>query len=180
MSFSIKLTSIIMAVLLASLALISYLGYATTTRIMESAIRRELETDAFHAMNKIDRLLFERQADMAVLCQDSALCARSSTPALITERLKDYRAKYKVYSSLSFFSLDHIMIADTSGKDIGKRHDGMEYWRELKIDKDFVSGVAPSSVEAGRLFISQRWLGTEAGHPSGSSHRRCPSIPSTP
>jgi len=124
MSFSVKLTSIIMAVLLASFALISFLGYATTNRIMESSIRRELEAYAFHAMNKIDRLLFERQGDMAVLSQDSVLCARSSTPALITERLRDYQSKNKVYSSLSFFNLDHILVADTSDKDIGERYRG--------------------------------------------------------
>ncbi|MHB8881006.1 MAG: ATP-binding protein [Thermodesulfovibrionales bacterium] len=137
MKFSTKLSSFVMIVL-ACFGVMGYVDYRAETKILEAQIREKLEDQAYHTMDKIDRMLFERYADMKVLASDPLIVSKSSTPEMITKRLKDYQERYLFYASLSFFDLNRVWIADTSGAKIGRQHPFTEYWPGIAEGKDFV------------------------------------------
>ena len=90
-------------------------------------------------LDTIDRTLFERFAAMKVLSTDSIISSPESTPKQITARLIEYRNEYKTYTSLSFFDLNRIRIADTSGMEIGKQHKSTLYFQNT-LDNEPASG----------------------------------------
>ncbi|TAN39522.1 MAG: sensor histidine kinase [Nitrospirae bacterium] len=137
MKFSTKLTSFILIVL-ACFGVMGYVNYRAETKILEAQIREKLEDQAYHTMDKIDRMLFERYADMKVLASDPLIVSKSSTPEMITKRLKDYQERYLFYASLSFFDLNRVRIADTSGAKIGRQNPFTGYWPGIAEGKDFV------------------------------------------
>ena len=122
MRFKTKLTAIFSAIVLSIGILISYYVYASNLTALEIQIRQRLEEKAFHTMDQIDRMLFERFADIRVLATDPVITSKESTPREIAKRLIEYRNMYKTYVCLSFFDLDRIRIADTSGLGLGKQH----------------------------------------------------------
>ena len=147
MKFATRLSIMITALFLTSFCAFFYLVYTSTTAIVEQNARERLEGQAFQIIDKIDRTLFERFADMSVLATDTVLGSRTSTPLQITQRLSQYREKYRIYSSLSFFSMDRVRIADTSGNDIGKQHALTPYWQEIADGKDMVMTITESRTE---------------------------------
>jgi len=144
MKFSTKLSIIITTLFLVSLCAMFYLGYTSTTGIVEQNVRERLEGQAFQIIDKIDRTLFERFADMSVLASDPVIRSRTSTPGQITQRLGEYQKHYRSYSSLSFFNMRRMRIADTLGKDIGKQHALTAYWREIGAGRDMVMTITES------------------------------------
>lgn len=130
MKLSSKITFISSGIILLIGAAISYLVYTSNIASLETHIEDRLKNQAFHTMDKLDRMLFERHGDIKTLSTDPVLISRTSTPKQITEKLMAYKNNYKVYISLSFFDLNRIRIADTSGKDIGKQHTFSEYWKK--------------------------------------------------
>jgi len=137
MKFQAKLI-LFFSVLLLVFLTIGFIGYRSETKALEGQIREKLEGQAYHTLDKIDRMLFERYADMKVLSSDPVLVSRSSTPEKITERLKEYQNNYKAYASLSFFDLKRVRTADTSGWNIGKQHPFTEYWPGIAEGREFV------------------------------------------
>ncbi len=144
MKFSVKLTVFFSAIILTIGAITSYLEYSLNLRQLKGQIEDEIEERAFHTMDKIDIIFYERYADMKALASDSVISSRSSTPRQITERLMEYQKTNKFYASLSFFDLNRIMIADTTGKDIGKQHPLEGYWKDISEGKDFIVTVHKS------------------------------------
>lgn len=87
---------------------------------------------AYQTMTNIDhRILFERQVDLMAIATDPIISSRDSTPQQITKKLIEYRNICKTYISLSFFNLDRIRIADTTGMDIGKKDFHYNYWNDV-------------------------------------------------
>jgi signal transduction histidine kinase/CheY-like chemotaxis protein len=64
--------------------------------------------------------------------------SRSHTPAQVEERLRSHLREPGFYGSLSFFTMDRVRVADTSGKFLGKQRDFVEYWRDIAAGKEFV------------------------------------------
>jgi PAS domain S-box-containing protein len=145
MKFSTRLSLLITTVFLVSFCLMAYLGYSTTTNMLEQRIREQLEDHAFHSMDTIDRMFFERYGDLRILRADQLLRSKSATPEQIAERLKQYLDSYKIYSSLSLFDLKRIRIADTSGRNIGEQDALTEYWKDIADGRDLVMKVAESA-----------------------------------
>ncbi len=174
MKFSTKLAALFSMILLSIFAIIGYLGYTSSTGILEDQIRDKLEDHAFHTMDKIDRMLFERYVDMRILAADPIVRTRSSTPQQITDRLSEYQAEYKLYASLSFFDPNRIRIADTSGKDIGKQHSFTEYWPGIKEGRDFVMVVTESSSLKKVVFYFATVVKDKGGNPFGVVVSRMP------
>src|SRR3989338_8915949 len=131
MKFAIKLSVLFSVILVVFGIVIASFVYIQNIKILEGEIIHGLEDEAFHTMSKIDRTLYERYADIQMIASDSIISSRSSSPEKITERLIEYRNIRKSYSSLSFFDLNRIRIADTAGLDIGKQHLIVGYWEDV-------------------------------------------------
>ena len=97
MKFTAKLTALFSAIILIIGAIASYLVYSSDLKKLEEQICRKTEERAFHIMDKIDRMLFERRADIRALADDPILRSRTSTQKQITEKLKKYQYRYKAY-----------------------------------------------------------------------------------
>lgn len=174
MKFSTKLTALSLGIVLVSSLVIAYFGNKLTTRILEDQIREKLEDHAFHVMDSIDRMLFERYANMTMLATDPIISSRASTPNQITERLTAYLKNYKFYASLSMFDLNRIRIADTSGDNIGKQHPFTEYWPGIAEGRGFVMVVTESQTLKKVIFYFASIVKDKNGNPFGVVVSRMP------
>lgn len=174
MKFSTRLSIVITALFLAGFCAMFYLGYTSTIGIMEANVRERLEGQAYQIIDKIDRMLFERIADMNVLAGDPVLRSRTATPRLITQRLAEYRDKYGMYSSLSFFDMNRVRIADTSGNDIGKRHALTAYWQKIDNGGDSVMTVVESQTTKSVVFHFVKTVNDAQGRRIGVIAARMP------
>lgn len=138
MKFSAKLTALSTAIFLVSCSVVTYFVYTSSTRVLEEQIKDKLEDQAFHTMDKIDRMLFERYTDIKSLASDEVIKSRKSSPEQITRKLTDFKNAYKDYASISFFDMNRIRLADTSGIDIGEQHAFNGYWPAIDVDREFV------------------------------------------
>lgn len=143
MKFATKLTALFSVVILGTGVLIAYFVYATNVRQVESLIRDRLQNQAFHTLAKVDLMFFERYGDIKTIADDPVVSSAGSTPAQITRRLISYRDNYK-YESISFFNLNRVRLADTSGKELGKQHPLAGYWKDLEAGKDSAINIAGS------------------------------------
>lgn len=138
MKFSTKLTFFSLGIVLFAALAISYAVSTTNIKIIEKQIEVSFEGLALHTMDMIDRMLFERLADIEMMAIDPVLSSQDSTPEAITKRLIDFRDNYKTYVSLSFFDLNRVRIADTAGLHLGKQHEVVQ-WTIDSIDNGIVS-----------------------------------------
>jgi signal transduction histidine kinase/ActR/RegA family two-component response regulator len=131
MRFAGKLILLMLAIVLVIIIVVSYFAYHSSNQIMENEIKSNLENVASNATDNIDRILFDRYADIEMIAAGPILSSRNSTPNQITERMIQYRNMYKYYISLSFFDLGGVRIADSDGLGIGKIIDrSSRYWKE--------------------------------------------------
>jgi len=149
MKFSTKLTVFILAILTLVGTTITGYVYYSNLKMLEKEITARLEELAFDKMDKIDRNLYERYSNIQMMATDPIISSRNSTPAQITKRLVEYRNTYKSYVSLSFFDLNKIRIADTSGVDIGQQHLHRKYLDEALQGKISVASVISTSFSIG-------------------------------
>src|SRR3990170_3704391 len=152
MKYSTKLTVLFSSIILIIGAITSYLVYSSDRKNLEEQIKEKTQERAFHTMDKIDRMLFERRADIKALAAEPILRSRTSTPKQITEIFKKYQDRYKAYTSLSFFNLNRIVIADTIENNIGKQHQFTEYWPEIAESRDFVMVISESQLAKTTVF----------------------------
>ena len=131
MKFFTKLMLLAFTIIVITGTTIYYFVYTSNIKTLEAEIKDRLEDQAFHIMDKIDRVLYERRADIQIVATDPIISSRDSNPRQITERLIKFRNIYKTYISLSFFDLNRIRIADTAGLDIGRQHPIEIYWKDL-------------------------------------------------
>ncbi len=144
MRFATKLAIMIIGIIVTFAVVVFYFVYSSSTKALEHQITDKLEVTAFHIMGKIDRMMFERYADIQIIASDPIISSKGSTPRQIRERLAVFRDYYKTYSSISFFGLNRVRITCTSGLDIGKQHSLEGYWKNALIDKGFVMDVSRS------------------------------------
>ena len=135
MKFSAKLSILLLSFTIGVAAIVSFVAYTLSHKALEKQIHQELQSYAAGTLDTIDRTLFERIAGMKVLSTDLIISSPESTPKQITARLIEYRNKYKTYASLSFFDLNRIRIADTSGMKIGEQHSLTSYLQDALDDK---------------------------------------------
>jgi signal transduction histidine kinase len=174
MKFTTKLTVLFSAIILIIGAIASYLVYSSNLKKLEEQINKKTEERAFHIMDKIDRMLFERRADIKALAAEQILRSRTSTPKQITEIFKKYQDRYKAYTSLSFFNLNRIVIADTIENNIGKQHQFTEYWPEIAEGRDFVMLISESQLAKATVFYFASIVKDKNGFPFGVVVARMP------
>lgn len=168
MKFKTKLTFFTLSIILLVALVVSYVLYTTNIKIIEDQIKENFENLALNTMDMVDRMLFERLANIKMMAVDPVISSKDSGPEAITKRLIAFRDNYKTYISISFFDLNRIRIADTSGLHLGKEHKEIEWARDV-FDNPIVSAArdirfsestkqpviyfsAPVKDEAGKIF----------------------------
>jgi signal transduction histidine kinase/DNA-binding response OmpR family regulator len=120
MNFTTKLLLLSLGSMLGvSLPLYLFLSY-TSSQALEHEIKTRLYGQAVHTVDKLDRMLFERRADMQLLANTLVNVVTTATPEQITQILLAHRRHYKAYYSLSFYDIHHTRIADTAGFSLGR------------------------------------------------------------
>ncbi|WP_353572290.1 ATP-binding protein [Candidatus Albibeggiatoa sp. nov. BB20] len=123
MKFSNKILLLFLGFLLGIGTLLSLFLYNTATRATELEIKAHLYARAVYGIDKIDRLLFERSADINAMAKDPYILANitdSENVDLLTLRLLHYRNTYKFYFAISIYDHNQAKIADTSSLNIGQ------------------------------------------------------------
>jgi PAS domain S-box-containing protein len=122
MKFSNKILLLFLGSLLGIASFMSFFLYNAATNTTEQEIRAHLQARAVYGIDKIDRLLFERAADVQAMATDPYIVANANTDNtdLLTLRLLHYRNTYKFYLSISIYDKNQAKIADTSGLNIGQ------------------------------------------------------------
>lgn len=131
MSFSKKLTLLMLGINFIIVLATSYFGYLSSLDILEKQIRDRLTDEVSCVMDEIDRVMFERYGDIKIIANDPVISSKESSPEQITRRLIEYRNQSRTYASLSFFTFNRIRVADTSGFRIGEQHPMAIYWKDV-------------------------------------------------
>jgi len=119
MNFTSKLLFLSLgSVLGVAIPLYLFFSYSSS-QALEQEIQARLHGQAVHTMDKLDRMLFERRADMQSLANMISSMV-TPTPKQITQHLLAHRRFYKAYYSLSFYDTQRIKIADTAGLSLGQ------------------------------------------------------------
>ncbi len=174
MRFATKLTLLFSGILLVFFAAVIYVGYTSNRGSIETRVKDKMEDLAFHTMDKVDRFLYERYSDIKIIATDPLISSRSSSPIQITARMKEYLKEHEDYASMSFFGLDRVRVADTSDKDIGKRHPFTEFWpgiskgADLVVDASFSESLEEATVHFAAVVKDK------AGKPFGVVVSRVP------
>jgi HAMP domain-containing protein len=155
MNFSLKLSIFLLVLIITTGALVSFIAYQISSKTLESRMVHSLEEQFALKMELIDRNLSERKSDIKAFASDPIVSSRNSTPMQITKRMIEFRNAYNRYVSLSFFDLNRVRIADTSGLDVGEQHLFISYWKNPAIDKVFCMHVSKSlSIEQIVIYFS--------------------------
>lgn len=138
MKFSTKLLLLYLGFTIGiTLPICTFLYYANT-EITQKQITQNLRERAAHIMDKIDRMMFERVADISVLAENPFFLDNQRKPSEIAQFLLTYHHHYKVYISLSFFDQQRIRIADSTGLSLGLPAENSR-WIEDVFDKGIIS-----------------------------------------
>jgi len=135
MKFSLKLFILMMGMISGIIFVLSYFIYTMNTRLLESNIIAQLGDQAYQTILVIDRILFERVADMKMIVNDPIIKNPASTPGEISERLIQYRNQYPIYASLSYYDLNRIRLADTAKIHIGDKDALNGFWWDIMQGK---------------------------------------------
>jgi len=167
MRFSNKLYIVMVGLMSGIILVLSYFIYTTGTRLLESNIIIQLEDRANQTILVIDRILYERVADLKMIVTDPIIKNPASTPGEIGERLIQYRNQYPLYASFSYYDLDRIRLADTAKIHIGDKDALNGYWwdimqgklstaSDIRIDEDLKIPVlyfaAPVKIQTGETI----------------------------
>ncbi len=144
MKFAIKLAIALLTAILLFGAIGTYAVYTTSTKILEAEVADNLQDTALNTMETLDRFMYERTADIRIMASAPIMRSRNSTPEEITKRLIEYRNIYGSYISISFFDMNMVRIADTSGMDIGVQHPLPGYWEDVLAGKIIAGKIAES------------------------------------
>ena len=133
MKIGVKFNILLLSIVLGLSAFFVFYVYQTVENILIGHLYGQLQNDTFHIMDKLDRFLFERHADVQIIAQDPVLVANDTNAQRITQRLIEYRNTFGAYASITFYDKNRVSIADTSGIDIGKTHSFTNYWPDITV-----------------------------------------------
>ncbi len=141
MKFATKLTSIVTGIVLAVGLIASYCVYLANVKILEKQIICRYQEQSINTLDKLDRMLFEKVADIKTLAMSPVFTHTCFTKKDTTKQLREYRDHYKAYITLSFCDMNRIKLADTYGLDIGKQQRLNHCWDEILKGKDAALAV---------------------------------------
>lgn len=141
MKFATKLTLLFSGLFLALCAFITHTVTSSSSAAFEKFVTNQMESRALEGMDKIDKVFFERLADMEMMASEPLFKSKNLSPKLVTERLEDLWREGDSYISLSFFDASRKRIADTLGQDIGEIHSPSKYWPGIESGRGSVIGM---------------------------------------
>ena len=146
MKFSHKITLVFALFLMTTLGFFCFWVYHKGYEMRKIKLEEEFQADATRLTGTLDKSLYERFIDLKNITQDPVLRSPDSTPRQIAERLEDFRNNAKLYISISFFDMDNVRIADTSGLEIGTKTDQEALLRDALSGREYVMnlGFSPS------------------------------------
>ena len=144
MKFTSKIIGLFLGLFLFSAVFIIYFVYDANIKILTQEITNRLEDQTYHTMDKIDRMLYERYTEITTLANDPVISSKTSNPVRISEKLKQYIDQNKRYVSLSFFDMNRVRIADTTGERIGEQHKLEDYWIDISNGRNFTVDIHQS------------------------------------
>ena len=175
MKLTAKLTVIILTIVMFFGMVLTTFVYRANLKTLEKDITDRFKDMTFHIMDKIDRSLYERYSNIQIIASDPIVSARTSTPEQITKRLIEYRNTFKTYSSLSFFDLNRIRIADISRLNIGKQHPMVGYWEDVLAGKiSAASDIRVAEELHAPVIYFAAPVKDRSGHPFGVVVARVP------
>jgi hypothetical protein len=139
MKLLLKVTLIVIAIWLLAGLIILGVTWHSNQGTLNTDVKQNLQQMAFNNMDKIDRMISERKADLESFATDPIITSRESSPQQITERLIEFRDIQKRYASLSFFDLNRVRIADTSGLSLGKQDSVFKEWDTVLQGKSSIA-----------------------------------------
>ncbi len=156
MKFATKLTFIVTGIVSGVGLAASYCVYIANVNVLENQIARRYKEQSINTVDKLDRMLFERVADIKVLARLPVFTHKYFTEKDITKQLIEYRNSYKTYISLSFFDMNRIRLVDTYGLGIGKQQRLSPCWEEISKDKDFAIDIyVPETLQVPVICLMQ-------------------------
>jgi serine phosphatase RsbU (regulator of sigma subunit) len=142
MNIYVKLTILCLSLVLFTGASLYYVANDESQQKLKYEIAANIVQQCDYTMNSIDRFIYERLYDIHVIAADPIFTDSATTPEKIGKRLKELKKVSPIYSSLSFFNINRVRIADTENKNIGKTHALVTYWELISKGQDEVVDIS--------------------------------------
>lgn len=144
MKFSTKITLLVACIVIAISMTGAYFIYTSNVATLEDEIKGNLKNIAVLSIDRVDRIFYEKLLAIKLLADDPVLRSKTSAPADIAGRLKRFKELETSFVSVSYFDMNRVRLADTSGKDVGLAHPLVNYWKDMSVGKDFTMDVSES------------------------------------
>lgn len=142
MNIYVKLTLLCLGLVLFTGASLYFVANEESQQKLKEEISAHIVAQCDYTMNSIDRFLYERLQDIHLIANDPIFRDTVVTPTQITQRLLEYKRISTLYNSISYFNINRIRIADTEGKNIGKQHALMNYWKRINQGEEEVIDIS--------------------------------------
>ncbi len=133
-----------MSLVLFTGASLYYVANEESQQKLKEEIAANIVQQCNYTMNSIDRFLYERLQDIHLIAGDPVFQDTASTNAQINQRLRELKKVSPVYSSISYFDMNRVRLADTEGKNLGKQHALINYWNKISEGEDEVIDISYS------------------------------------
>ncbi|SFF50497.1 SpoIIE family protein phosphatase [Thermoflexibacter ruber] len=152
MNIYVKLTLLCLGLVLFTGASLYFVANEESQQKLKEEISAHIVAQCDYTMNSIDRFLYERLQDINLIASDPIFRDTSATPTQITQRLLEYKRISTLYNSISYFDIRRIRIADTEGKNIGKQHTLINYWKRINQGEEEVIDISFSESLSTNVF----------------------------
>ncbi|MCU0389726.1 MAG: SpoIIE family protein phosphatase [Thermoflexibacter sp.] len=142
MNIYVKLTILCLSLVVFTGVPLYFVSTEESQQKLKDEISMHIVAQCDYTMNSIDRFLYERIQDIHVIANDPVFRDTASSPKSITLRLQEVKKLSSLYNSISYFDMERVRIADTEGKNIGRRHALINYWRKIQQGEDDVIDVS--------------------------------------
>jgi signal transduction histidine kinase len=135
-----SLLVLVISLTTASIIVTAFIATQNFTKTIKSAVLENLDTQSVGSMDKINRLMFERVADIHLLSIDKILGNSKLTLAEKMNYLRAVEEAYKTYGSISIYDMNGRKIGDTRNVLIGINESQMPFFEhairgEIYYDK---------------------------------------------
>ncbi len=115
--------------------------YFASTELTKNQIAAHLHERGMHTMDKIDRILFERFADIQTIAKGLTPIISENSIKQIKSYLLFYKTNYQIYHSLAFFDAKKQKVVDTFGLSFVDEVEKNPLWMQEVYDKGIVSAA---------------------------------------
>ncbi|MBF0146813.1 MAG: cache domain-containing protein [Magnetococcales bacterium] len=148
-SLLVTLTCVVMA----------WLAYSSISNTLVAKVLDRFRERSTNRMLSIDNMLHYNLVNTQVIAGDPLFCTPAPPAQKVAARLISYRNLFKIYLSISYFSNDGVLLADTSGLGIGQPVDPQsppgKHWPQV-LDGTFTHGAGHSRLlNADLIYVTR-------------------------